>query len=67
MGLLLSITMSGPLATCTETFSYDSLKRVRSRTWARVFSFTTGYPYNTANQMTQMIYPVTTEFSRPHL
>jgi RHS repeat-associated protein len=57
-GLLLSITMTGPMAIYTETFNYDSLKRVSSKTWTRDFSFTTSYQYNTANQLTQMIYPV---------
>ena len=58
-GLLLSITMTGPMATYTETFSYDDFKRVSSRTWTRdSLSYTTSYQYNTANQITQMIYPV---------
>jgi RHS repeat-associated protein len=58
-GLLLSITMTGPLATYTETFSYDDAKRVSSRTWSRDGqSYTINYQYNTGNQMTQMVYPV---------
>jgi RHS repeat-associated protein len=60
LGLLLGITMlSGTQATYTETLSYDSNKRVSSRTWTRDgLSFTTGYQYNTANQLTQLTYPV---------
>jgi RHS repeat-associated protein len=59
-GLLLSITMlSGTQATYTETLSYDSNKRVASRMWTRDgLSYTTGYQYNTANQLTQITYPV---------
>jgi len=58
-GLLLSITMTGPMATYTETFSYDDSKRVSSRIWTRdSLSYATSYQYNTANQLTQMIYPV---------
>lgn len=59
-GLLLSTTMTGPLATYTESLAYDDLKRVSSRTWSRDGqSYAVNYQYNTANQMTQMIYPVT--------
>jgi RHS repeat-associated protein len=57
-GLLLSITMTGPLPTYTETTAYDSFKRVSSRT--RIIdglSYTTSYQYNTANQITQITYP----------
>jgi RHS repeat-associated protein len=58
-GMLLSITMTGPLATYTETFSYDNKNRVSSRTWSRDgLSYTVGYQYNTANQKTQITYPV---------
>ncbi|MGH9961958.1 MAG: hypothetical protein ACREBC_33320, partial [Pyrinomonadaceae bacterium] len=58
-GLMLGITMTGPLATYTETMSYDSNKRVSSRTWTRDgLSYTTSYQYNTANQMTRITYPV---------
>jgi RHS repeat-associated protein len=59
-GLLLSITMlSGAQTTYTETLSYDSNKRVSSRTWTRDnLSYTTGYQYNTANQITRITYPV---------
>ncbi len=59
-GLLLSITMSGPMATYTETLSYDTSKRIGSRTWTRdSLSYTTNYQYNTGNQLTQMTYPGT--------
>jgi RHS repeat-associated protein len=58
-GMLLSITMAGPLATYTETFSYDDWNRVESRTWSRDnLSYTIGYQYNTASQRTQITYPV---------
>jgi RHS repeat-associated protein len=58
-GMLLSITMTGPLATYTETFSYDEKNRVSSRTWSRDgLNYTIGYQYNTASQKTQITYPV---------
>jgi RHS repeat-associated protein len=58
-GLLLGVTMTGPLATYTETFSYDSYNRVSSRTWTRDnLSYTTGYQYNAASQTTRITYPV---------
>jgi RHS repeat-associated protein len=57
-GLLLSISMTGPLPTYQETFSYDSFKRVWSRTWTRDGrSYTIGYQYNSAGQRTQITYP----------
>jgi RHS repeat-associated protein len=58
-GLLLSITVAGPLATYTETFAYDASKRVSSRIWSRDGqSYAISYQYNTGNQMTQMVYPI---------
>jgi RHS repeat-associated protein len=57
-GLLLSITMTGPLSTYTEAFSYDGSNRVSSRTWNKdALNYTISYQYDTANQVTQNTYP----------
>lgn len=57
-GLLLSVSMTGPLSTYTETTGYDSFKRVGSRTRTiDGLNYTTSYQYNTANQITQITYP----------
>jgi RHS repeat-associated protein len=56
--LLLSVSLTGPLPTYQETFSYDNLERVSSRTWTRDGqSFTISYQYNTGNELTQITYP----------
>ncbi|MGH9764813.1 MAG: RHS repeat domain-containing protein, partial [Blastocatellia bacterium] len=57
-GLLLSVTMTGPLPTYQEAYSYDSLNRVSSRTLSRdgqTYKIT--YQYNTLGQLTTLTYP----------
>jgi RHS repeat-associated protein len=57
-GLLLSISMTGPLPTYQETRTYDNLERLSSVNWTRDGqSYTTSYQYNTANEVTQTTYP----------
>jgi RHS repeat-associated protein len=57
-GLLLSITMTGPLPTYQENFYYDSLNRLSSRTWTRdSLSYTIRYQYNNVSQLGQLTYP----------
>jgi RHS repeat-associated protein len=57
-GLLLSVSMTGPLPTYQETRSYDNLERLSSVNWTRDGqSYTTSYQYNTANEVTQRTYP----------
>jgi YD repeat-containing protein len=54
-GLLLSVSVGSAYS---ESYSYDSLKRVRSAT--RTIdgrSYTTSFQFDTANQVTQMTYP----------
>jgi YD repeat-containing protein len=58
-GLLLSITMtSGGSTIYTESFSYDLLDRLQQRSWTRDGrTYTIGYEYNTAGQLTKLTYP----------
>jgi RHS repeat-associated protein len=57
-GLLLSISMTGSLLTYQETFGYDGLERLSSRSWTRDGqSYTIAYQFNTGNELTQTTYP----------
>jgi RHS repeat-associated protein len=57
-GMLLSISMTGPLPPYQETFSYDTLNRVSSRTVSMDGqSYTVRYQHNNINQLTQLTYP----------
>ena len=58
-GLLLSVTMTnGGGAIYSESFSYDGTNQVSSRSWTRDSrTYTIGYQYNTAGQLTRLNYP----------
>src|SRR5215471_7081042 len=50
--------MTGPLATYTETLTYDSYERVSTRSWTRDgLTFPISYQYNTASGAIQLTYP----------
>src|SRR5262249_16877140 len=57
-GLLLSISLTGPLPTYTETYQFDSINRVSSRTISQDNkNYTVTYQYDNGGNTTQLIYP----------
>jgi RHS repeat-associated protein len=57
-GMLLSISMTGPLPSYNETFAYDSLNRLSSRTISMDGqNYTVQYQDNQIGQGTQITYP----------
>jgi RHS repeat-associated protein len=66
-GLLLSISMPGPLPPYLETLNYDSLNRLSSRTMTMDGqTYTIGYGYNQAAQKIQLTYPSTRVVATNH-